>query len=197
MDQVLLFAGKVVGDKRVAMRFDHFQITAERNIGGRERADGRASAVAQGDGDGGRPVIQVHLGCSGGSCQYLDFRKVATILIQADGEQEFRRPASQAPVGSAFGKPHSVQTDQLPRAEPVTFRRHIRFGLFQPIDIHVACPWVTPRPFPGTWRSAALSTAPRQWNRAAAPCDSHSDARIGFPERPPHQPRSCPDPRGE
>src|ERR1039458_10601280 len=60
--------------------------------------------------------------------------------VQVSRQGTFRGPASQPPVGVAFGKTHTIQADRFAGAQPSILRRQVRFGLFQPINVHHACP---------------------------------------------------------
>src|SRR5664280_1379890 len=60
--------------------------------------------------------------------------------VQVNCQRTFRRPASQPPVGVAFGKTHAIQAGHFAGAQPVIVRRQVGFGLLQPIHVHHACP---------------------------------------------------------
>jgi len=134
----LLFDGKIIAQKGVASSLDHFEITSQGPTFQGNGTYGYTFAVAEGDSSGRRLVGKKDLGRAGRSGAQLYFGKREMIIRQtkAGGQGVFGCPAAEFPVGSTLGEAHAVELGQFSRAEPIALRRHVLFGLLQPVNFH-------------------------------------------------------------
>jgi hypothetical protein len=122
------------------MRLNHLQITTHLSAGRRHRACRSTAAVAERNSHSPWLVGDKNLRRAAWRGAYFYFCKDLgmTRHTEPDGQSAFRSPASQPPVGAAFSKAQARQEGGLTCAEPIIVRRHIRFDLFLPMDLHQA-----------------------------------------------------------
>src|SRR5579864_195987 len=80
-------------------------------------------------------IVEKNFRRTRGSRVYFDVRKVGR-QVENGGYGPLGGPATEAPIGAAFGNGHGGETKEFFSAQPVIVVRHVSAGLFEPVDVH-------------------------------------------------------------
>jgi hypothetical protein len=134
----LLFRGEVIGDESIASWLNDLQVTTKVHVANSDSAYSDATAMADRNRNRLRSIAKDRFGLARRSWNDFDLPESRRTIgqLQAGRDSTFCSPSPQTPVGAALGKAKAAQASSLVLAKPIVRRRHIRFGLFQPIYVH-------------------------------------------------------------